>query len=117
MAVRPPRFETQFVGLTQTPVDLSAVAAILPDGPSDRPLATGLGELPYRFVDVFAQLTSGSARWVEATQAPTADGDGHVMGAGDGVLLRLERGAADVVLVADGYLAPCRLSGERIADP
>ena len=92
MAVRPPRFDTQFVGLTQTAADLAGMSSILPDGPTDAPEATGLGEIPYRFVDVFVQCTAGNGRWVEAATAPTADGDGHVLGTGDGVVLRLERG-------------------------
>ena len=90
MSLKPPLFETLFLSLAG-PTDLAANTTILPaELPSN--FGAELDESAFATREVFVQCLAGSARWRESAASPGANAPGHILGAGDGVVITLQRG-------------------------
>lgn len=90
--LKPPAFDTLFMGVSD-PVDLALNTTILPETPD---IASGfleVGDLAaFRTREIFLQTIEGSAKFREGGTEPAADADGHLLGAGDGVVVTIARG-------------------------
>ena len=98
MTIKPEPFDTLFLELGETPVDLTENDTILPWPPDVAPFSATVpvaaGDLiDYSTREIFIQCIAGSARWRESDAAPAASGLGHILATGDGVVIALTRRA------------------------
>ena len=96
MSIKPPSFDTIFLTLGETPVDLTANAVLLPWPPDTVPFSSTMpvaaeDVVDYSSREIFVQTIAGSAKWRESDAAPAATDPGHILGLGDGVVVTLTR--------------------------
>ena len=116
----PTPFDSFPLALSATATDLAANSTILPATP-DLPAINRdpTDDVTYSERPIFVQAVSGAVKWREGGAQPAADAVGHLLAAGDGVILRVERGrpawfwssSGASVMISPAGAAPVRDTG------